>query len=171
MHPIVAAYIANFPEQYLVACCMENRCPKCMVRRDNCGDMRESAPWRQETMMANLQRHSEGEISSDQFKSELGLHAIYSPFWAALPHNDIFLCMTPNILHQLHKGVFKDHLVSWCTKIIGEDELDLHFKTMSSYAGLRHFKKGISKCKQWTGADYWELERMFLCVIAGAVYN
>ncbi|KAG1760002.1 hypothetical protein EDD22DRAFT_1044069 [Suillus occidentalis] len=171
LYPIVAAYIADFPEQCLVACCMENRCPKCTVGRDNRGDMRESAPRRRDTTMANLRLHSEGEMSSDQFESELGLRAIYSPFWAALPHNDIFLCMTPDILHQLHKGVFKDHLVSWCSKIIGEDELDARFKAMSSYAGLRHFKKGISKRKQWTGADYRELERVFLCVIAGAVDN
>ncbi|KAG2047051.1 hypothetical protein BDR06DRAFT_898131 [Suillus hirtellus] len=171
MHPIVAAYIANFLEQCLMACCIENRCLKCMVRHDNCRYMRESAPQRREMMMANLQCHSEGEISSDQFKSELGLCAIYSPFWATLPHNDIFLCMTPDILHQLHKGVFKDHLISWCMKIIGKDKLNLCFKTMSSYAGLWHFKKGISKCKQWMEADYQELKRVFLCVIAGAVNN
>ncbi|KAG2144162.1 uncharacterized protein EDB93DRAFT_1241316 [Suillus bovinus] len=164
LYPIVAAYIANFPEQCLVACCMENR-------HDNRGDMRESAPRRQDTTMANLWLHSEGEMSSDQFESELGLQAIYSPFWAALPHNDIFLCMTPDILHQLHKGVFKDHLVSWCSKIISKDELNAHFKAMSSYARLRHFKKGISKRKQWMGADYRELECVFLCVIAGAVDN
>ncbi|KAG2741331.1 hypothetical protein P692DRAFT_201842290 [Suillus brevipes Sb2] len=143
MHPIVAAYVANFPERCLIACCMENRCPKCTVGRDNHGDMRES-----------------GEMSSDQSESEL-----------ALPHNDIFLSMTLDILHQLHKGVFKDHLVAWCMKIIGEDELNFHFKAVSSYARLRHFKKGILKCKQWTGADYRELECVFLCVIVGAVDN
>ncbi|KAG1835333.1 hypothetical protein DFJ58DRAFT_908621 [Suillus subalutaceus] len=153
MYPVVAAYIADFPEQCLVACCMENRCSKCVVGRNEHGDMRTS-PMRNRDSM---------------FKGELGLRAIYSPFWATLPHNNIFSCITPDILHQLHKGVFKDHIVSWCSDIIGEEELDAQFKAMMLYSGLRHFKKGISKRKQWTGADYQELQHVFLSMIAGAV--
>ncbi|KAG1797668.1 hypothetical protein EV424DRAFT_1475057 [Suillus variegatus] len=171
MHPIVAAYIADFPEQCLVACCMENRCPKCTVGCDHCGDMRPSAPRKQDSTIKNLQLHSRGELSGEIFESELGLRAIHAPFWATLPHNDIFQCMTPDILHQLHKGVFKDHIVSWCTDIIGKDALDAQFKSMTSYPGLRHFQKGISKRKQWTGADYRELQHVFLGVIAGGVEN
>ncbi|KAG1778110.1 hypothetical protein EV702DRAFT_1179094 [Suillus placidus] len=159
MHPVVAAYVADFPEQCLVACCMENRCPKCVVGCTECGDMTRLEMRNQDSML----------MGNEQFEGELGLRAIYSPFWATLPHNDIFSCITPNILHQLHKGVFKDHIVSWCSNIIGEEELDAWFKEMTSYSGLRHFKKGISKHKQWTGADYRKLQHVFLGVIAGAV--
>ncbi|KIK44335.1 hypothetical protein CY34DRAFT_23094 [Suillus luteus UH-Slu-Lm8-n1] len=164
MHPILAAYVTDFPEQCLVSCCMENRCPKCVVRRND-------SPRERDSTMEYLRQHSQGELSSDRFEGDLGLRAIYQPFWSTLPHNDIFLGMTPDILHQLHKGVFKDHIISWCTDIMGEEALDARFKLMSSYAGLRHFKKGISKQKQWTGTDYRELQRVFLGVIAGAVDN
>ncbi|KAI6007567.1 hypothetical protein F5J12DRAFT_905481 [Pisolithus orientalis] len=82
VHPILTAYVADFPEQCLVACSKESQCLLC------------------------LNGHSR------RFDDE-GFHAVFEPFWKDLPFTNIFTCITPNILHQLLKGVFHDHLLQW----------------------------------------------------------
>ncbi|KAG1897031.1 uncharacterized protein F5891DRAFT_1130082 [Suillus fuscotomentosus] len=152
--PILAAYVADFPEQCLVACCKENRCLKCLMRDP-------------EVTKDILEKRKNGQHPI-QFDDN-GLRAVFNPFWANLPHADIFLAFMPDLLHQVHKGVFKDHLVKWCLEIVGEDEMDSRFKAIPDYPGLRHFKKGISTVRQWTGTEHKEMQCVFVGLLAGAV--
>ncbi|KZP10902.1 hypothetical protein FIBSPDRAFT_757434 [Athelia psychrophila] len=165
--PILAAYIADYPEQCLVACCMENRCPRCVVPPTKRGEFTTHRARDPSATMHTLHHHQNGE--DPHLYEDEGLRHIYYPFWADLPHTNIFECFSPDILHQLHKGVFKDHLVPWISAIISEAELDARFQCMSKFQGLRHFKAGISSVSQWTGKELKEMERVFLAVIAGLV--
>ncbi|KAI6098435.1 hypothetical protein EDD16DRAFT_1697600 [Pisolithus croceorrhizus] len=141
VHPILTVYIADFPEQCLVACKKESQCPCCLVQSNNHGNLED---W---------ESHS--------------LHAVFDPFWKDLPFTDIFACLTPDILHQLHKGIFHDHPVQWCMSIVSEKEIDACFQAMTPT--LCRFKKGISLVSQWTGTEHKEMQRVFVGLLAGAV--
>ncbi|KAF8879798.1 hypothetical protein BD779DRAFT_1446684, partial [Infundibulicybe gibba] len=169
LYIILAVYIADYPEQCLVACCMENRCPSCTVDPKSRGSPVQSPPRDPSITLELLGAHSRG-IDPLQF-DQLGIRAIYNPFWQDLPHCNIFECFTPDLLHQLHKGIFKDHLVKWCTDLLGSAEVDARFKAMSRSPGLCHFKKGISTISQWTGTEHKEMQKTFLGVLAGATPN
>ncbi len=177
VYPILAAYIADYPEQCLIGGCMENRCPKCKAKYDELGDHVCLPPREQKETIRILKQASDGLEPPEL--TDWGLHPV-NPFWVDLPHCNIFQCFTPDILHQLHKGVFKDHVVKWATAAINADgpgqasdstqktEVDHRFQAMTRHPSLRHFTKGISLILQWMGNEYKNMEKVFLSVIAGS---
>ncbi|KAJ3817968.1 hypothetical protein F5880DRAFT_1492123 [Lentinula raphanica] len=168
VYPILAAYVADYPEQCLVAGCGERKCPKCTVDSKHLGDPLHSVLCDPYSALEAFANAANGDST---LAETLGLRDV-NPFWKDLPLCNIFHCFTPDILHQLHKGVFKDHLVKWSTKAVhpkkGEKEIDARFQSMPRHNTLRHFKKGISLVSQWTGNEYKNMEKVFLGVVSGA---
>ena len=64
VHPIIAAYVADFPEQCLIACCKESRCPRCKVTSKQRGDFGSSDPRRQPDILETLATEVRGQPSS-----------------------------------------------------------------------------------------------------------
>ncbi|QRW13650.1 plasma membrane ATPase 4 [Ceratobasidium sp. AG-Ba] len=88
------------------------------------------------------------------------------PFWRDYPHVRVDCLMTPDLLHQLHKGVMKDHLTKWVTEILGKQIIDKRYLTMPEYHGMRHFKNGITSVSQWTGRELKEMAKILLPVVS-----
>lgn len=162
--PILAAYVADFPEQCLISCTMKTGCPICIVDPKKRGDPpKRRTRTIDETIKAIRKSQDTGFT---QTRLLLGLRNT-EPFWRDLPHANMFECFAPDALHQLHKGMFKDHLVKWCAFLLGKDELDRRYKAMPPHHGLRHFHRGIMSIKQWTGREHKQMERVFIGAIAG----
>ena len=106
---ILSAYIADYLEQCLVTCCRENACPQCQVPVKKWGEHIHSVLHDPQEMLQTLAEKSHGENPKEFVSQNLWL---INPFWKDLPHCDIFSSMTPDFLHQLHKGIIKDHIVS-----------------------------------------------------------
>ena len=60
VYPILAAYVADFPEQCLVACCLESQCPPCLVEHNQWGLPAWLNPWEQKKTFEILKQHAEG---------------------------------------------------------------------------------------------------------------
>ncbi|KAJ3859939.1 hypothetical protein EV359DRAFT_75430 [Lentinula novae-zelandiae] len=160
VHALLAAYVGDYPEQCRVACCRENSCPRCTIaptKRGEPGPL--NSTYRDPVMVVEaISRHSKG-WKPPEFEDQ-NLQPM-NPFWKDLPLCNIFKCITPDLLHQLHKGVFSGHVASWARKSIknGQEEIDVRCQAMPTHPTLRHFKQGISKVTQWT---------VFLRTLAGA---
>jgi len=87
--------------------------------------------------------------------------------------------LAPDLLHQLIKGTFKDHLVDWveqfllikhgargAQKILAD--IDRRIAAVPAFSGLRRFHEGRG-FKQWTGDDSKALMKVYLPAISGHV--
>ncbi|EDR13492.1 uncharacterized protein LACBIDRAFT_308479 [Laccaria bicolor S238N-H82] len=101
-----------------------------------------------------------------------------TPFTYHFPCADIHEMLSADLLHQLIKGTFKDHLVQWVGDYLylehGEawaneilDDIDRHIAA-PMFLGLHCFPHGCC-FKQWTGDDLKALMKVYLPAISGYV--
>lgn len=124
-HPILAAYIGDYPEQVLVAGIKTGNCPTCPIPRDQIGDpslVEEPRDIEPILDAYEVLDYSDHRHFTKKCK-EAGVKPIQHPFWRHLPFLNIYRSITPDILHQLYQGNIK-HLIGWLKEACGEAELD-----------------------------------------------
>ncbi|CDO70545.1 hypothetical protein BN946_scf184573.g13 [Trametes cinnabarina] len=147
-------YIADYPEQVLLACTVQGWCPKCMAPPDDL-DSGHHARRSHELTAAYI----DTGLSTRRLWEDYGIVSYLTPFTAYFPRADIHELISPDLLHQIIKGTFKDHLVTWVEEYL----VITHGK-----AGLRRFPEGRG-FKQWTGDDSKALMKVYLPAISGHV--
>ncbi|KAF8200520.1 hypothetical protein K438DRAFT_1822115 [Mycena galopus ATCC 62051] len=166
-------YIADYPEQVWLSCIVQNWCPKCDAKPDNLDA--PGARRRKDTKTAFLVTCFDPGTLWDDF----GIRSDVIPFTRHFPRADIHEMLSPDLLHQVIKGTFKDHLVEWVNQYLhttyGEAraleiiaDIDHRISAVPSFPGLRRFPDGRD-FSQWTGDDSKALMKVYLAAIAGYV--
>ncbi|KAF8890348.1 hypothetical protein CPB85DRAFT_1377935 [Mucidula mucida] len=167
----LGGYIADYPEQVLLTCIVSGWCPKCTALP---GELDTPAGRRTQDLTDTLI----AELADDRrtLWDNYGVDANVKPFTASFPRADIYEIIMSDILHQVVKGTFKDHLVEWIQEYLvlthGKDEagrimndVNRRLAVTPEFPGLRHFPHGC-RFKQWTGDDSKALMKIFIPAIA-----
>ncbi|KAF8233806.1 hypothetical protein L208DRAFT_1265123, partial [Tricholoma matsutake] len=117
IHPVLAAYAVDYPEQCLVACTKYGTCPKCKATANDlqhmCPTELRTKKWTLEVIDDSM---ASSQTSSQFYSNCMAMDvsgSLNTPFWKDLPYMDIHHSITPDVLHQLYQGVLK-HLINWC---------------------------------------------------------
>ncbi|KAF8257006.1 hypothetical protein EI94DRAFT_1774697 [Lactarius quietus] len=99
------------------------------------------------------------------------------PFTYNFPHANIHELISPDLLHQVIKGIFKDHLIAWVRvylehvhskarslEIMGD--IDRWIGVVPQFPGLWQFPDGRDFL-QWTGNNSKALMKVYLGALAG----
>ena len=164
-HPIVAVFIGDYPEQALVTCTYYRQCPKCTVATGELGEY-ETFPRHVQSKVIDtyLLADDENIHAFHLACCQAGLKPVFQPFWASLPLVDIFISITPDILHQLLQGMMK-HLIKWLIKIFGLTAIDSWCKSMPPNHKTTLFTKGIASLSQVSGQEHKRMCAILLGLI------
>ena len=152
-HPVFAIFIGDYPEQALVTCTYNGRCSKCTVAPGQLGEY-QSFPPRIQSKVLDIYLLSDGGLHAFHVAcGEAGMKPIFHPFWERLPLTDIFLSITPDILHQLLQGMVK-HLVSWLVRTFGAAAIDARCRALPPNHKVLLFMKGITALGRTSGHEH-----------------
>ncbi|KAF8262730.1 hypothetical protein EI94DRAFT_1742876 [Lactarius quietus] len=163
-HPVFASFVGDYPEQILVTCTYSGQCPKCIVLPDELGSP-NSYPSCDYNEATDIYALADGDAHTFHLVCrEVGQKPVYHPFWEALPLTNIFVSITPDILHQLLQGVFK-HLVAWLIATFGKAEIDSRCRRMPPNHHIHIFGKGISGLSHVTGKEHKDMSWLLLGLV------
>jgi hypothetical protein len=163
--PLFACFVGDYPEQVLVSGCKTGQCPKCDIDRKKLGDLDTLSSYRDlQKVLDALSTYDDSPEKYLATCSAAGIKPIVHPFWERLPYSDIYLSLTPDVLHQLYQGVMK-HLVAWITTAFSKKDLDSRCRCLPPNFNIRSFTKGISSLSRLTGKEHADMCRILLGLI------
>ncbi|OAX31653.1 hypothetical protein K503DRAFT_727701 [Rhizopogon vinicolor AM-OR11-026] len=165
-------YIADYEEQVVLAGIVRNWCGRCTAQPF---DLDGDGGARTRELVDVLIE----EVDLGTLWDEWGIIGDITVFTNDFLRADIHELLAPDLLHQVIKGTFKDHLVTWVQEYLEImhgvarakeilDDIDKRIAAAPSFSGLRRFPEGRG-FSQWTGDDSKALMKVYISAIEGHV--
>ena len=169
--PLVS-YIADLPEQQLIAGVSKNASPVTMAELPSFGNATPAEPRTRDATLRQLrelcERVDPWDLEAFQTAAKaMKLLGVHLPFWRDWMFAEPSLFLTGEILHTLHK-FFYDHVLEWCKVVAGSHTLDTRFMNLHQRVSFRHFATGVAHRPQASGRDHRDMERQLVPVLDGA---
>jgi len=165
-HPILANFIGDYLEQVLVACTYYGECPKCEVKHDQLGDYTRSLACDYRKALDSYALADGDACTFCAACKDNGIKLVFHPFWEILPLANIYISITPDVLHQLLQGVMK-HLIAWLSDplVFGPQQVNVRCRLMPPNHQITLFPKGITILTCVSGKEHKNICRILLGLI------
>ena len=170
---LLVGYIADLPEQQMVACVAKNASPVTTATISEFGD---SFPHPPQSGVETLQKINDictqgvhpWDVAMFQAKAKaIKLSGVHLPFWHNWKFANPMYFLIGELLHSGHKFIF-NHVLKWCKEAARKHVLDAHYKTQHKYVGVRHFGSGISHVNQMTGREHCDIQQTLVPMLVKA---
>ncbi|KAF9228181.1 hypothetical protein BS17DRAFT_877551 [Gyrodon lividus] len=132
----LASWIADMPEQSLLAATGTKVSPITIAMSKNFGDAHCHPPRTAETTLAAIHAASSQHSPTDyknflKAMKSLHLNGVVEPFWATWVLSGPSEFLHPEPLHHFAR-MFWDHDLKWCITVVGASELDFRFSIIQT---------------------------------------
>ncbi|KAJ3928901.1 MAG: hypothetical protein NXY57DRAFT_1050289 [Lentinula lateritia] len=150
-HPILAAFVGDYPEQILVTTAYSGDCVTCDAEKEDLGIYPCVHPYRDIEAALEATHIPAPDLWVKKCPG-CNIKPVQHPFWADLPYMNIFASITPDILHQLYQGI------------------DAHVRRLPPNHTIRIFHKGISTLSRVSGTEHKQMCSFILSIITDIPY-
>ncbi|KAK4699316.1 hypothetical protein P7C70_g6947, partial [Phenoliferia sp. Uapishka_3] len=165
---VIAAILADYPEQCLLSAVFEGRCPICGARYG----MLHQHHWRPRDLTTSLRLRSDDSVAGRR-EAHLRGYRIQDSIFDGYPYHDVHKALAPDTLHQV-KLVFHADILGNVEKEIlalpfGADlwnEVQRRFRLQFPFPGLLFFARATAFAN-WTGDQCGHCIKIFPGIIAG----
>jgi hypothetical protein len=182
--PVIMSIAADYPEACHIGLVRQgSNCLVCMAKKKDFPNLVKKHKLRTVPAMKKVLdtahkaiangRNVEGELELQKN----GLIDMQNSLWD-LPHVNMYNIFTPDVLHQIKKGVW-EHIITWFKHLVHSRysaqhkargilaEFDARISLVPHFPGLRRFPNGITQLPQMTAGEYSATMKIFLACARG----